>query len=346
MTLKKWIVCFFAFLCFKSEAFEAPLVLGHRGASGYRPEHTMASYELAIQMGADYIEPDLVMTKDHVLVARHENEIGGTTDVATKFPNRKTTKKVDGKEITGWFIEDFTLAEVKTLKANERLAFRDHSFDGKFEIPTFSEVLDLVKKQKRKVGVYPETKHPSYFESVGLPLEEAVIADLKKHGLINKNSPVFIQSFELGSLKKLRKLTSLPLIYLIDDPELTPYDNVINGDKRTYLDMLSKESLKEIAQVAQGIGPYKRYIVPANDKNEALPVTTLIADAHAAGLKVHPYTFRKEEQYLLKDYKGDFQKELVQFFELGVDGLFTDFPDEGVKAKKAYLKNKKVGDKK
>ncbi len=350
MTPTKWIVCSMLFLStlinFKAESFESPLVLGHRGACGHRPEHTLASYELAIAMGADYVEPDLVMTKDGILVARHENEISGTTDVAKKFPDRKTTKKVDGKEITGWFIEDFTLAEVKTLKANERLAFRDHSFDGKFEIPTFKEVLNLVKKQKRVVGVYPETKHPSYFQSVGLSLEEALIKELKAQGLNKSNSPVFIQSFELTNLKKLRTLTKLPLIYLIDDPELVPFDNVLSGDKRTYKDMLTPASLKEISSVANGIGPYKRYILPVNDKNEALPPTTLISDAHAVGLLVHPYTFRSEAQYLLKDYQGDPQKEYLQFFDLGVDGLFSDFADQAVLAKKTFLKNKKAGVKK
>ncbi|MBC7540368.1 MAG: glycerophosphodiester phosphodiesterase, partial [Bacteriovorax sp.] len=280
------------------------------------------------------------------LMARHENEIGGTTDVADKFPTRKTKKKVDGEEITGWFIEDFTLKEMKTLKARERLAFRDHSYDGKFDVPTFSEILDLIKKQKRSVGVYPETKHPTYFQSVGLPLEEALIKELTAHGMNKKKSLVFIQSFELQSLEKLKKLTTLPLIYLIDDPEKIPFDHVAKGDKRTYLDMVQPKNLKEISAIVSGIGPYKRYIVPANEKNEALPPTTLIQDAHAVGLKVHSYTFRKEAQYLLKDYQGDLQKELLQFFELGVDAVFTDFADQGILAKNTFLKNKKIGAKK
>ncbi|MGZ3807581.1 MAG: glycerophosphodiester phosphodiesterase [Bacteriovorax sp.] len=330
----------------KLKAFEAPLVIGHRGACGYRPEHTLASYQLAIDMGADYIEPDLVMTKDGVLMARHENEISGTTDVAEKFPERKKTKKVDGEEITGWFIEDFTLKEMKTLKARERLAFRDHSYDGKFEVPTFKEILDLLKKQKRKVGVYPETKHPTYFQSIGLPLEEALVKELTAHGMNKKDSPVFIQSFEMQSLEKIKKLSPLPLIYLIDDPDKTPFDHVVSGDKRTYQDMVLPKNLKEISAIASGIGPYKRYIVPSNDKNEALPPTTLIQDAHAVGLKVHPFTFRKEAQYLLKDYQGDFQKELLQFYELGVDAVFSDFADQAVLAKKTFLKNKKAGAKK
>lgn len=333
-------------MSFNLHAFEAPLILGHRGACGYRPEHTIASYELAIAMGADFIEPDLVMTKDGILMARHENEISGTTDAAEKFPDRKTTKKVDGKDITGWFIEDFTLSEMKTLKAKERLAFRDHSNDGKFEIPTFKEILDLVKKQKRVVGVFPETKHPTYFKSIGLPLEAALIKELKAHGLNKPRSPVFIQSFELTNLKQIKKMTKLPLIYLIDDPELVPYDNVMNNDKRTYKDMLSTESLKEISKTAYGIGPYKRYILPDNGKNEALQATDLIKQAHAVGLKVYPYTFRSEAQYLLKDYQGDPQKEYLQFFELGVDGLFSDFADQAVLAKQTYLKYLKSGAKK
>jgi glycerophosphoryl diester phosphodiesterase len=333
-------------MSFNLQAFEAPLIFGHRGACGYRPEHTIESYELAIAMGADFIEPDLVMTKDGVLMARHENEISGTTDAAEKFPDKKATKKVDGKEITGWFIEDFTLNEMKTLKAKERLAFRDHSYDGKFEIPTFKEILDLLKKQKRVVGVYPETKHPTYFRSIGLPLEEALIKELKAHGLNKPKSPVFIQSFELSNLKQIKKMTKLPLVYLIDDPELVPFDNVMNNDKRTYKDMLSPESLKEISKTAYAIGPYKRYILPDNGKNEALPATDLIKLAHAVGLKVYPYTFRSEAQYLLKDYQGDPQKEYLQFFELGVDGLFSDFADQAVLAKQTYLKHMKAGAKK
>lgn len=351
MNPNKWTIsstwCLISILSFKLEAFEAPIVIGHRGACGHRPEHTLASYQLAINMGADYIEPDLVMTKDGILMARHENEIGETTDVAEKFPARKATKKVDGKEITGFFIEDFTLIEMKTLKARERLVFRDHSFDGKFEVPTFIEILDLLKKQKRKVGIYPETKHPTYFRNIGLPLEEELVKVLTAYKLNKADSPVFIQSFEMQSLLKLKKLSPLPLIYLIDDPELIPFDHVGTSDKRTYQDMVKPESLKKMSTTVYGIGPYKRYIIPVNEKNEAMPATTLIQDAHALGLKVHPYTFRKEEQYLLKDYKGDFQKELLEFYELGVDGVFTDFPDQAVLAKQAFLKNKnKAGTKK
>lgn len=343
MIFQKKVFLLLSVICLTpmAQSFESPLIVGHRGACGYRPEHTLESYELAISMGADYIEPDLVISKDGVLIARHENEISETTDVAEKFPSRKTTKKIDGKEITGWFTEDFTIKELKSLKAKERLPFRSQDYNGKFEIPTFSEVLELVAKQKRKVGIYPETKHPSYFAGIGLSLEEPLIKELEKHKMNNHNSPVFIQSFELTNLKKLSKLTKLPLIYLIDDPEIVPYDHVINGDKRTYQDMLSSESLKEIRTVAYGIGPYKRYIIP--EKNGiALPATDLINRAHAIGLKVHPYTFRSDSKYLLQSYQNDPIKEYQQFFELGVDGLFTDFPDHAISAKKSFLKNKKT----
>lgn len=328
---------------FSSHTFGAkkiPLIIGHRGACGYRPEHTLASYQLAIDMGADYIEPDLVMTKDGVLVARHENEISGTTDVAIKFPDRKRTKKVDGKEITGWFIEDFNLKEVKSLKAKERLEFRDHQYDGQFEVPTFEEILKLVKRQKRSVGIYPETKHPTYFHSVGLPLENELIRLLNKYAMNKKNSKVFIQSFELSSLKILKKQTPVPLIYLIDDPEIIPFDHVVHGDPRTYLDMLKPENLKEIATIASGIGPYKRYLIPENKDGHLGTPTNLLKQAHELGLLVHPYTFRADKKYLNLDYHDDPINEYLQFYELGVDGVFSDFSDLAVKAKNIYLGKK------
>lgn len=322
--------------------FKKPLIIGHRGASGYRPEHTLAAYQLAIEMGADFIEPDLVMTKDKVLVARHENEISGTTDVATVYPERKTTKEIDGIKVTGWFIEDFTLQEIKKLRAKERLDFRDHSFDGKFEVPTLTEILKLVKaeskKYKKNIGLYPETKHPSYFKSIGLPLEESLIKELKKYGFNTKNSPVFIQSFELGSLRKLKKLSPLPLIFLIDDPDKVPFDFVLEGKKTTYLELIQPESLKELSSWLVGIGPYKRYIVPVNAKDEKLPPTQLIEQAHAVGLLVHPYTFRSEDRYLHQDYKGDPANEYLEFYKLGVDGVFSDFSDQAFKAREIFLK--------
>lgn len=342
----KWIFCTLSCCQISQAHAESPLIIGHRGVAGHRPEHTLESYKLAIEMGADYIEPDLVSTKDKVLIARHENEISGTTDVAKKFPERKTTKVIDGKEITGWFTEDFTLKEIKTLRANERLPFRDHSFDGKFEIPTFEEIIQLAQKKskskKRTIGIYPETKHPTYFQSVQLPLEEPLVDLLKKYKMNEKKSPVFIQSFELTNLKKLKKMTPLPLIYLIDSPELIPYDYVVAKDKRTYLDMLTKaENLKEISETAAGIGPAKRYIVPIDKEGKEMPATSLITQAHALGLKVHPYTFRNESEYLLAEYKNSPEAEYLQFFELGVDGVFTDFADTAFAARKKYLAEQK-----
>lgn len=330
MLMSKWnlysAICLASLAATELNARELPLVIGHRGACGYRPEHTLASYQLAIDQGADYIEPDLVMTKDGVLMARHENEISETTDVAKKFPARKTTKLIDGLKISGWFIEDFTLKEMKTLKARERLLFRNHAYDGEFEVPTFSEILALLKKEKRKVGIYPETKHPSYFQSISLPLEEALLKELTAFGFNTKDSPVFIQSFELSNLKKLKRLTTLPLVYLMD--------------QKTNKDQLSEKGLKEISTIVYAIGPDKRLIVPLNDLGELGAPTNLIQIAHVVGLKVHAYTFRNEALFLHKDYKNDPQKEYLQFFTLGVDAVFSDFPDIAILARNAFLKNK------
>ncbi|MHC1789554.1 glycerophosphodiester phosphodiesterase [Solidesulfovibrio sp.] len=320
----------------------APLVIGHRGACGHRPEHTLASYELAIDMGADFIEPDLVATKDGVLIARHENDISGTTDVAAKFPERKAKKTIDGAAIEGFFTEDFTLAEIKTLLARERLDFRDHSRDGQFTVPTLEEVIALVKRKEaetgRIIGIYPETKHPTYFRSLNLPLEGRLVEILHKNGYDKADSPVFIQSFEIQNLKDLRQMTKVPLVFLYDEPDLRPYDFVAAGDARTYADLLAPGELAEIARFAQGIGPWKRLLITENpDKTLAAP-NTVVADAHAAGLTVHPYTFRNEARYLAPDYAGDPIKEYLQFYELGVDGVFSDFPDAAVAAREVFLK--------
>ena len=318
------------------------LVIGHRGSPGLRPEHALASYELAIEQGADYIEPDVVMTKDHVLIARHENEISGTTDVATKFPDRKKKAVVDGTEIEGWFAEDFTLKEIKTLRAKERLATRSHEYDGKFEIPTLKEVLDLAKasgkKAGRTVGVYVETKHPSYHKSVGLPLEDQLLKELKASGFDGADKPVFIQSFELGNLKEMRAKTKTKLIYLLDESHVRPADFVIAKDHRTYGDMTKPENLRELAKTVYGIGPYKRMILPESKEGTLEQPTTLVADAHAAKLKVHPYTFRSDKEFLNKAYAGNPETEYLQFMKLGVDGVFSDFPNDAVKARKAFLK--------
>jgi glycerophosphoryl diester phosphodiesterase len=294
-----------------------PLVIAHRGASGYRPEHTLSAYELAIEMGADYIEPDLVITRDGVLVARHENDITGTTDVIDRpeLRSRRRTKWIDGRQVTGWFAEDFTLDEIKSLRARERLEFRDRSFNGMFEIPTFEEILDLAKR--RGVGVYPETKFPSYFRSLGLPLEEPMVEALQASGLRD----VFLQSFETGNLKLLKTMTDLPRIQLLDAAG-KPWDL-----DRTYQEMSTPEGLAEIATYADGIGPNKRLIVPAGPDGRLRPPTSLVEDAHRAGLQVHPWTFRSDAVFLAPDYEGDPVREIEQFLSLGVDGLFTDFPD-------------------
>ena len=290
-----------------------PLIIGHRGASGYRPEHTLEGYRLAAGMGADFIEPDLVSTKDGVLIARHENEIGGTTDAADRFPSRKTTKVVDGQTMTGWFTEDFTLAEIKTLRAKERLPFRSHEYDGRFQVPTFDEVLDVAQQLGRElgrpVGVYPETKHPTYFRGIGLPLEDPLLASLRAHGWDSRDAPVFIQSFESGNLKALRPKTTVRLIYLVSDAKL------VAGD------------LRHIAAFADGIGAEKRLLVPISaDGSLGLP-TDLVARAHAAGLLVHAWTVRIEKEFLPAGYHGRADAEFEQLRSLGVDGVFTDFPD-------------------
>jgi len=324
-----------------------PLVIGHRGASGYRPEHTIAAYELAIQMGADYIEPDIVSTKDGILIARHENDISETTDVANRpeFSNRKTTKKIDGKDVNAWFTEDFTLAEIKTLRAKERLPFRNHSFDGRFEIPTLQEVIDLAKRKSvqigRTVGIYPETKYPTYFQSINLPLEKPLVSILETNGYTSKNDPVFIQSFEVENLKQLDKMTDLPLIQLLDEANKQPYDFVVKGDSRTYGDLTSPKELAKIAEYTDGLGPYKRLIVPAGEDKRLKPATSLINDAHAVGLRVHTWTFRNEDQYLAPDYNGNSQAEYEQFFKLGIDGVFSDFPDTAVTARNRMFSDSK-----
>ena len=291
-----------------------PLVIAHRGASGHRPEHTLEAYTLAIAMGADVIEPDLVSTKDGVLIARHENEIGGTTDVAQKFASRKTTKKIDGASISGWFTEDFTLAEIKTLRARERLEFRSHDYDGKFTIPTFEEVVVLAETKSRElgrpIGIYPETKHPTYFRGINLSLEDTLLQQLKAHKLTDKSSAVFIQSFEPSSLQYLRPRTNVRLVQLLQSP----------GD-------VTPAKLAAIKVYADGIGVEKRLVVPVGQDGATQAPTTLVRDAHGAGLFVHVWTLRREAQFLPKSYQGDMAAEVKQFVELGVDGMFTDFPD-------------------
>lgn len=308
-------------------------------------------------MGADFIEPDLVSTKDGVLIARHENEISGTTNVASKpeFASRRTTKLIDGAPITGWFTEDFTLAEIKTLRARERLPDvrpQNATFDGQFEVPTFQEVLDLAKRagsrrgERERVGIYPETKHPTYFRSIGLPLEQRLVDTLHRNGYRGKHAPIFIQSFEVGNLKALRRMTDLPLVQLIDATG-KPFDFVRSGDPRTYADMVKPAGLAEIARYADGIGPNKGLIVPRDANNRLMAPTSLVRDAHRVGLVLHPWTFRRENIFLPEEFRvgnpvdpaylrqpGNAVAEDQLFFRLGVDGIFTDNPDIGVQARR------------
>ncbi|MBK8209561.1 MAG: glycerophosphodiester phosphodiesterase [Rhodospirillales bacterium] len=340
---------------------DQPIVLAHRGASGYLPEHTLAAYALAIEMGADYVEPDLVMTKDGVLVARHENEIGGTTDVADKpeFAARKTTKLIDGVAIEGWFSEDFTFAELRTLRAKERipqLRPDNQRFDVVFPVPSFQEVLDLVRgvnfrfhlqakaagsNARRCVGIYPETKHPSYFRGIGLPMERPLLRLLNRGTFFRTTDKVFIQSFEVGNLKMLRTMTSFPLVQLLSDTG-KPWDFVVSGDPRTYADLAKPEGLAEIAGYAAGIGVNKNLMIPRTPSGMLGAPTTLIGDAHAAGLVVHGWTFRAENFFLPTDFqspggepaaRGNLAGEIATFLEQGMDGFFTDQADIGVRAR-------------
>jgi len=324
-----------------------PLVVGHRGASGYRPEHTLAAYEQAIVQRAAYIEPDLVSTADGVLVARHENEIGGTTNVASipGFADRHTTKTIDGVNVTGWFTEDFTLAELKTLRAVERIPgtrSANTAFNGLYEVPTLDEVLDLARNSRtcdgKPVGVYPETKHPSYFDSIGLSLDEPLVGALAGSGFDRRGAPVFIQSFEVGNLRRLAEMTSLPLIQLIDCSG-APWDFVAAGDPRTYADLVTPNGLRDIARYADGIGACKDLMIlrtPAGTLGEPTPV---IHDAHRQGLVVHGWTFRRENQFLPVEFRssadpdavGDLAGEVDAFLDAGMDGFFTDNPDIGAR---------------
>ena len=334
-------------------AVSDPLVIAHRGASGYRPEHTLAAYHLAIRMGADYIEPDLVSTKDGVLVARHENEISGTTDVAARpeFAGRRATKTVDDVKLDGWFTEDFTLSELKTLRAKERIPEirqENSAYDGRYDVPTLQEVIDLAKKAskqyRRTIGIYPETKHPTYFDGLGLSLEEPLVDTLKRNGLAGKRAAVFVQSFETTNLRELDELIDVPLVQLIGG-EGAPYDLVAAGDSRTYADLVTPVGLKEISTYADGIGPDKNLIVPRTEEGRLQTPTDLVDEAHAVDLLVHPYTFRNENSFLpldfrmgtdLRDYGRAFE-EYRLFYGLGVDGLFADNADTALEARADFL---------
>jgi glycerophosphoryl diester phosphodiesterase len=360
------------------ELVQRPLVIGHRGASGYLPEHTLESYTRAIEMGADFIEPDLVSTQDGVLIARHEPNLIATTDVADhpEFASRKKTIKLDGVDETGFFASDFTLAEIKTLRAKQAFAERDQSHNGKYQIPTFEEVIALAQAQarekRRTIGVYPETKHPTWHMEQGLPLEDKLLAALDKAGWNRADAPVFIQSFEQANLKALHARSPVRLIQLVDaydvDPKTgemvfdapydRPYDWTKAGRAGLFKDLLTPAGLDEVKTYAHGIGPWKRYLVTVkarmdasgnpvdvngdgnlNDADfEAVANDTLVREAKSRGLRVHTWTFRNESRRLASTYDNDPSKEYLQFFQLGVDGVFSDFPDTAVAAREEYLK--------
>ena len=344
-----------------------PLVIGHRGASGFVPEHTLQSYKLAIKLGADYVEPDLVMTKDHVLIARHEpilgdsdpNTTGDSTNVGEhpEFASRETTRTLDGVQTTGFWAQDFTLAEIKTLGARQTRGGRPTQFNGQFKIPTFQEIINLVKRRShklgRRIGIYPETKHPTFHDSQGLSLEEPLVQTLKKNGLNSKNSPVFIQSFEQSNLKELNTMTRVRLIQLMDandtdadgnptyaPPFDRPYDWTASGDPtllaRTFGYFATDAGLDEVKTYADGIGPWKVYIIPITGGGGGDPKTPtdLVARAHARGLLVHTWTFRDDA--FPSGFLGGPVDELLAFYRAGVDGVFADFPDTAFGAREIF----------
>ena len=356
-----WLVAFAAGMLIMTtdgQAKEAPiatkvLVIGHRGASALRPEHTLASYGKAIADGADFIEPDLVMTRDGVPVARHENEIGGTTDVAqhAEFAARKTTKTIDGHAVTGWFTEDFTLDELKTLRARERLPeLRSTAYDGQFQVPTLDEIIDFVATESatsgRVIGIIPEIKHGTYFQKIGLPMEDRVLAILAAHAY-TRTAPVEIQSFEIANLRYLRgKLgkshSNIHLLQLIDDAGERPYDVVVAGGQLSYGDMMKPAGLREIATYADAIGPNIRAIIPLAADGTLGKPTALVRDAHAARLELHPYTFRPENHFQARNFwQGNDPRtfneagsvaEIRAYLDAGIDAFFTDDPALGRKA--------------
>ena len=351
----------------KMSDFKLPLVIGHRGgASGYLPEHTLEAYAMGIELGADFVEPDLVATKDGHLIARHEPNLINTTNVKDlpQFASRKRTVKIDGADEIGFFASDFTLAEIKTLGAIQPLAERDQRYNGQFKIVTMEEIIDFVKRKSdekdRPIGIYPETKHPTYHQLIGLPLEDRLLASLTRAGWNRADAPVFIQSFETANLRYLRTKTKIKLIQLIDADDVNldgtlafnapfdrPYDWTVSGRKDLFSYLVTPRGLAEVATYADGIGPWKRCIVSTTGigtdltgdgkVNEAdtriTPATTVVTDAHRAGLLVHPYTFRNEQRRLAADYKGNPVNEYLQFYELGVDGWFSDFADTAFAAR-------------
>ncbi|MFJ6251890.1 MULTISPECIES: glycerophosphodiester phosphodiesterase [unclassified Streptomyces] len=326
-----------------------PTIVGHRGASGYRPEHTLGSYRLALDLGAHVIEQDLVPTRDGHLVCRHENDITGTTDVADhpEFASRRTTRTVDGTALTGWFTEDFTLAELKTLRAKERIpANRQENtlYDGRWTVPTFEEVLRWAdeegRRRGREVWLYVETKHPSYFRSLGLGLEERLARLLRRYGRHRAHSPVILQSFEPSSIQRLAKLVDAPGVVLLSGAGTRPWDFTEAGDPRTVADLITPEGLRWISSYAKGIGPTLDLVIPRDASGRLGTPTTLVRDAHAAGLVLHPYTHRNENAFLPAEFRrgtdpnayGDSFGALRKYLETGIDGIFSDNPDTALLA--------------
>lgn len=331
------------------------LIIGHRGASALRPEHTLAAYQKAIDDGADFIEPDLVATKDGYLVARHENEIGETTNVSElpQFADRKTTKVIDGVSLTGWFTEDFHLNELNQLKARERIPqIRPNNvqYNDLYNIPTLEQIIELADQHYQKtgkiIGLYIETKHPTYFQQQNLALENSLLMSLAKHKYTREIAPVYLQSFEISNLKAMREqldqlnsIKQIKIIQLYGGKSTQPADAAMQKLTINYGDMATVAGLKEVAKYADGVGPSKTYILP---NTQAATVTSFVKDAHAVGLKVHPYTLRPENEFL-PDYldcgvnpaercETGAIKEYELFFEAGVDGIFTDDPALGRKA--------------
>ncbi|MGH8219707.1 MAG: glycerophosphodiester phosphodiesterase family protein [Steroidobacteraceae bacterium] len=339
-------------------------MIGHRGASGAAPEHTLTAYRIAVEQGADYIEPDLVSTRDGVLIARHENEIGGTTDVAqhAEFAVRRTRKLIDGAPVEGWFAEDFTLAEIKRLKARERipeLRAANARLDGQLEVPTLEEILALVEALEAqraaaaraggaplpaRIGVYPETKHPSYFAAAGLALEQPLLEALRRFGYTCAAQPVFIQSFEVGNLQALRRTTGLKLVQLIE-ARGGPYDLVARGAARSYAELVTREGLAAIAAYADAVGVAKSLILPVGADGALGRPTRLVEDAHGCGLDVHAWTFRAENAFLPPALRssgdpaahGQIGAEIAAYLAAGIDGFFIDQPALGVRARDEFL---------
>lgn len=355
-----WLITLAALTLFADVAMAScPLIIAHRGASGHRPEHTLAAYELAVAQGADFLEVDVVSTRDGVLVARHENELSETTDVASRpeFADRETSKLIDGARRSGWFVEDFSLEELKRLRAIERIPMvrpQNQAFDRLFAVPTLQEVIDLVRQESRatgkNIGLYLETKHPTYFRAIGLPLEDVLVEVLARNHYRTAADPVFLESFEPGSLRKLQTLTRLRLVQLLGSRAERPYDFVVQGDARTTQDLLAPAGLTEIARYASVLGVTKEWFQLSDEAGSA-KASAFIRDVHQRGLQVHVWTFRNENHFLPEDLRagdpdniefprqwGDALTEYQRYFRLGVDGVFSDFPATARQALTEYQK--------